>query len=349
MQWKIAILILALAVLACNLGAPAQSVAEPSPSPTLEIPSATETPTPNIVPPQPTSPQPTPLPTITLVPTQPTTTSSSGSGLLPDGNRIQFPTGGTWVEIGTHLQEGASIKYVLSALKGQVMSVSVEQSWPFTVSVSNSTAILTDPNTERPFWRGTLPSTGDYFVTVKAQADGDFSMRVAINPPGQAYQYFDYTNPQQTATLRYSDEFAPTTQMPAGDFKGTPSLVLQFINPKFYGPTTNLGEAYFLFSTMTDAQTVNTCTQPLPQLETISGQKTINGYNFTQSEAIGVGAGNIYDQVIYRTIYDNICYEAVFYMHSGNIGNYTPGTVVEFDRNALAQKFEDVLATFTVK
>ena len=99
---------------------------------------------------------------------------------------------------------------------------------------------------------------------------------------------------------------------------------------------------------MDDAQTVSTCTQPLPQLETVTGQKTINGYVFTQSEAVGVGAGNIYDQVIYRTVYNSICYEAVFYMHSGNIGNYTPGTVIEFDRNELVQKFEGILATFTV-
>ena len=343
MQWKIAILALVLAVLACNLGAPAQPVSDTPPSPTLELASATETPTPKIVP-----VLPSPLPTITFTPTLPPPTFNPGINPVTNENRIQFPVGGTWVEVGTHLKEGDSIRYVLSAMKGQVMSASVEQSWPFTVEVAASTTLLTDPNYERPFWRGTLPATQDYFITVKTQATGDFNMRVAINPPGQAYQYFDYKNPQQTAILRYSDDFALTTNIPAGDFKGTSSLVLQFIRPEFYGPTTNLGEAYFLFSTMTDAQTVNTCTQPLSQLETITGQKTINGYAFTQSEAIGVGAGNIYDQVIYRTVYDSICYEAVFYMHSGNIGNYTPGTVVEFDRNALVQKFEQVLNTFSV-
>ena len=344
MQWKIAILVLALAVLACNLGAPAQTLPEVAPSPTLEVPFATETPTPNIVP-----VQPSPLPTQTLAPTQPPAPTSAGSGSAANENRIEFPKGGTWVEVGTHLEKDASIQYVLSALKGQVMSVVIEQSWPFTVEVEDSTTILTDPDYERPFWRGTLPATGDYFITVKTQASGDFNLRVAINPPGQAYQYFDYTNPQGSVTLRYSDEFAPQATSPVGDFKGTPSLVLHFIRPDFYHPTTNLGEAYFLFSSITDAQKVATCTQPLPQLETIQGQKDFNGYTFTQSETVGVGAGNIYDQVIYRTAYNNVCYEAVFYMHSSNIGNYTPGTVVEFDRAALIQKFEGILSTFTVK
>jgi hypothetical protein len=125
--------------------------------------------------------------------------------------------------------------------------------------------------------------------------------------------------------------------------------VLEFIRPDFYGPTTNLSEAYFMFSAMNDPQTVAGCTQPLPQLETVIGQKNINGYTFTQSEAIGVAAGNIYDQVIYRTVSNTICYEIVFYMHSGNIGNYTPGTVVEYDRAGLLNKFEQVLSTFSVK
>ena len=346
MKWKITILVLTLTVSACTPGAPTETLPEVLPSPIMELLPTSETPTPDII-----SIQPTPLPTqtLTLTPTQSPTEISSRSITVADENRIQFPTGATWVEVGTHLDEGASIEYVLSALKSQVMSVSVEQSWPFTVEVADSTSLLTDPNYERSFWRGTLPATDDYFIKVKAQASGDFSMRVAINPPGQTYQYFDYKNPQQTATLRYSDEFAPVEHMPVGEFKGEPSLVLEFIRPDFYSPTTNLGEAYFLFSTMVDAGVVATCTQPLPQLEEISGQETINGFTFTKSQATGVAAGNIYDQVIYRSVYDNICYEAVFYMHSGNIGNYTPGTVVEFDRAALLQKFEGVLDTFTAQ
>jgi hypothetical protein len=344
MQWKLAILILALSVLACNLGAPKQTDPETLPSPTLEPQPTTETPAP-VVP----SATPSPLPTGTFTATLPPARLSLESNPVTDENRIQFPTGGTWVEVGTHLEEGDSIKYVLTAMKGQVMSVSVKQSWPFSVEVADSTALLTEPNHERPFWRGTLPASQDYFITVKTQAAGNFTMRVAINPPGKANQYFDYKNRQETVTLRYSDEFASTTYIPAGEFKGVPTLVLEFIRPDFYSPTTNLGEACFLFSAMENTETVDTCTQPLPQLETVTGRKTFNGYDFTQSEAIGVGAGNIYDQVIYRTVYDSICYEVVFYMHSGNIGNYPPGTVVEFDRAALVQKFEQILSTFTVK
>lgn len=344
MRWKLSILVITLAVFACNLGAPTQSVPDVGPTPTLELSPIPETPTPVVVP-----ASPSPQPTATYLPTVPPVPTKSAGNPITNENRIQFPAGGTWVEVGAYLDEGRSIQYVLSAMKNQVMSVSIEQSWPFTVEIADSTSLLTDPNYERPFWRGTLPVSGDYFLTVRTQAKGGFSMRVAINPPGQANQYFDYTNPQETITLRYSDEFAPTAYLPAGEFKGVPSLVLEFIRPDFYSPTTNLSEAYFMFSTMNDPQTVAGCTQPLPQLETVTGQKNINGYTFTQSAAIGVAAGNIYDQVIYRTVSNTICYEIVFYMHSGNIGNYTPGTVVEFDRAGLLNKFEQVLSTFSVK
>jgi len=339
MQWKFAILVLALTALACNLGAPSQTVPEVLPLPTLEASPATETP-----PPVTKTPQPTPLPTETSTPIPPPTNS-----LLANENRIKFASGGTWAEVGTHLEGNQEIRYVVSAMEGQVMSVSVRQSWPFMVEVASpSSDPLIDPNVEYPFWRGILPTTGDYTILVKTHATGDFTLRVAVNPPGEPYQYFNYADPRHLYTLRYSDEFAPFENVPAGDFKGTPGLVLGLIRPDFLSPVTNLVEAYFLFSVMDDAQTVSTCTQPLPQLESVTGQETINGYFFTQSEAVGVGAGNIYDQVIYRTVYNGICYEAVFYMHSGNIGNYTPGAVIEFDRNELVQKFEGILATFTV-
>jgi hypothetical protein len=341
MRWKLSILLFALSISACNPVAPTEIVPEMLPTPTLEPPPATATQTPMVL-----SATPSPIPTSTFTATLPPVVSNSENNLVTDENRIQFPTGGTWVKVGTYLDEGDSIKYVLAATQGQVMSLSIEQSWFFTLEVSDATSTLTDPNHKRSFWRGALPASGDYFITVNAQTAGDFTLRVAINPPGQTYQYFDYTGPQQTATLRYSDEFAPTTYTPAGEFKGDPSLVLHFIRLDFYSPNTNLLEAYFLYSELYDSQNVETCTQPLPQLETINGQKTINGIDFTQSEAVGVAAGNIYDQVIYRTVYNNVCYEIVFYMHSGNIGNYTPGTVVEFDRAALLGKFEGVLSTF---
>jgi len=326
-----------ITTLACGLVLPA-----PTPEAETQQPVATMTL------PEATQPMPTATPVLTDTPTPvPPPTNSGVTGA--DENRIKFSPGGTWVEVGTHLREGDEIRYVLSAQKGQVMSLSIEQSWPFVVEVTSATGPLIAPGVEHPFWREALPATGDYTIIVKTYGTGDFNLRVAINPPGQAFQYFDYVNPQGLFTLTYSDQFAPTTYIPTGDFKGMPNLVLQFIQPEFYVPTTNLSEAYFMLNTITDPREVANCSEPSSPLETIMGHKTINGYDFTQSEAVGVAAGNIYDQVIYRTSSNSICYEVVFFMHSGNIGNYAPGTVVEFDRAALLQKFEQILSTFNVQ
>ena len=70
------------------------------------------------------------------------------------GNRIQFSPGGTWVEVNGFLDQGSTITYTLSAMQGQVMSVSVRESWPFAVQVADASQLLTDPNAERPYWRG---------------------------------------------------------------------------------------------------------------------------------------------------------------------------------------------------
>jgi len=105
-----------------------------------------------------------------------------------------------------------------------------------------------------------------------------------------------------------------------------------------------------VLSATSDPGIVSSCTQPaVPSGETITGQETINGYVFTRSVFSGAAAGNRYDQVIYRTVWHDTCFEVIYLIHSGNIGNYPPGTVVEFDREGLLAKFNAVLATFLAK
>jgi hypothetical protein len=296
-----------------------------------------------------------PLPTMTSIPLlTATNTHAAPLPLSPtpkmdailQGDRVQFPPGGTWVEFTGYLDQGSPKTYVLAAMGGQVMSVSVRQGWPFTVTVADDVRMLTDPNYARPFWRGVLPATQDYFVRLDTDASGEYTLRIAINPPGQALQYFDYVDARHGSSLRYSDEFVPTLYSPAGGDGGGFLLTLMFINMEFLTPVTNLIEAMFVYSAMDDEERVATCTEPLSPQESMLGQVIINGYEFTRSEKIGAGVGNIYDQVIYRTVIENVCYEMLLSMHSGNIGNYAPGTVVEFDRDALLAKFEAILASF---
>jgi hypothetical protein len=296
----------------------------------------------------------TSIPTPTLIPTpttEPTATPQVAFDPNANAERIRFAPNGTWVELSDKIAANATKRYVLSAMQGQVMSVSVPQGPAFSVNVTGAdNKPLSDPGYALPFWRGSLPSTQDYIVTIKSQINSPFSLRIAIAPPGEATQDFGFTDPQFLVALTYTDEFAPTDVQIPVNIKGTPLLTLAFINPAFYSPRTNLIEAYLQVAATADPAIVSTCTQPSNQIaETVTGVADIHQYAFTRSEFSGAAAGNRYDQIAYRTVWNNKCYEMVFLIHSANIGNYPPGTVVEFDRAALVSKFEAVLNTFLAK
>jgi hypothetical protein len=202
------------------------------------------------------------------------------------------------------------------------------------------------------FWRGVLPSTQEYLVTLMPNADvSDFTMRVAINPPGTTSQTFPYVSKDGRVFFTYTDEFAPVLFPELFMTKFAPELALQFIDTKSLYMT-NLSEAYFLFGASNAPGDVASCTQPLAASgpESVTGEVNINGMSFTRSEGSGVGAGNIYEQTYYRTVYQGSCYEVTFFVHSTNIGNYPSDSgVQEFDRAALTQKLEAILSTLVIK
>jgi hypothetical protein len=259
------------------------------------------------------------------------------------------------------LASGTSKTYNLNAMQGQIMSVSilaadVAGAWgyfPMEIKGSDGTVLCpVEANTECGFWRGKLPSSQDYFITVKSGGDlPNFTLRVAINPPGKTEQIFQYNNPKTGLALTYSDFFAPSRFPSSANNKINSDLTLQFIDTNSYVKT-NLGEVYFLVGSSSDPQAVATCTDPNPNggaLEEAKGSKAINGYNFVHSQAVGAGAGNYYQQEIYRMVNKNVCYEVIYFIHYSNIMNYTPGAVTEFDSNALMQKLDGVFSTFAIK
>jgi photosystem II stability/assembly factor-like uncharacterized protein len=294
------------------------------------------------------------IPTPTLVPTptlELTPTPNVAFDSAIQAYRVKFAPYGTWVDISSTISANTSKRYVLSAMQGQVMSVSISQGPPFSVDVAGADGkALSDSHDPHPFWRGVLPSKQDYIVTVRSQGSGPFTLRIAINPPGQATQNLAFDDPRYLVIIGYTDEFAPMNVQFPITAKGTPLVTLYFIDQSFYYPTTNLSEAALLLTATADPVVVSTCTQPLSQpAETVTGQETVNGYTFTRSESNDMAAGNIYDQISYRTAFDKKCFEVVLLIHSTNLDNYPAGTVVEFDRNGLLKKFEAVLATFIAK
>jgi hypothetical protein len=303
-------------------------------------PTLTETPLP------PANPTPSPAP-------PPTVVSSNSSSVVP----IAFAPNATFETVTGNIAAGASQTYSLDAFEGQVMSISIlpeksELQNTFQLQIQSKDGTILCPRKDEAcfFWRGALPSTQEYWIKVLALQSGTFDMRVAIDPPGTVSQTFDYADPQGRFNLSYSDDFAPAYYNGGEITKVAPVFALQDIDTQQFA-STNLGEVYFLLGISDDPQQVSTCTQPasLGGPETVLGETTVNGVDFTKSEATGVGAGNIYEQVYYRAVHNGSCYEVTYFVHYGNIGNYTPGTVTEFDRTALYQQLDEILGSLILK
>ena len=302
----------------------------------------------------PAAESPIPPPTFTFTPESPPQPASGGV------SAIQFAPGGTYVDVLDSLSGGSSKTYSIAASQGQVISISIRQSsegdWvyvPMQITGQDGT-ILCPPkiNMECTFWRGTLPSTQMYLVTVSPVNDiRDFTMRVAINPPGSATQNFLFEDKYRQAFFTYTDEFAPVRFHGADVFRITPEFALDFINTGFYF-NTNLIESYILFGSSDNAPVMQNCIQPVSfgGPETILGEVSINGVTFTKSQGGGVATGNIYEQTYYRTVYHGHCYELTFFVHYGSIGAYAPDSgVKEFDRTGLMQKFEAILSSLVIR
>jgi hypothetical protein len=262
------------------------------------------------------------------------------------------PNATSQIMIG-EVSAGTSQTYSLDAFEGQIMSVSILSEDPelqntFQLEINGQDGAILCPVRDGlcPFWRGALPSTQEYRIKVIAREGGAFSMRVAINPPGTVNQTFSYSDPRGQFTLSYPDTFAPVHFTGAQVTKIPPDFSLQYIDSQQY-TSTNLSEVYFLVGVSDDPQQVSACTEPLSfgGPETILGDTSVNGVEFTKSEAVGAGAGNVYEQVYYRTVHNGSCNEITYFVHYGNIGNYAPGVVTEFDRTALYQQLDEILAS----
>lgn len=306
----------------------------------------------------------TPIPTMTTTPLPTEAFPNFVAITVPPASGqvavIRFASNGTYADVTDTIALGSSKTYSVNAMKGQIMSVSVLPEIPAgdwgTILMQIKGAdgsILCPQSSDREclYWRGALPASQDYFITLTPNGNiPKFALRVAINPPGKDVQYFQYNNPATGLSLTYTDSFVPAIPVP-GNYKVIPELTLRLIDAASYEKT-NLGEVYLFVSSTSDAQIVPTCAEPNQGgggTEQVIGNEVINGYAFVHSNSMGAGAGNYYEQEIYRALVDNTCYEVIYYLHSSNIGSYTPGTVTEFDRNAVVQKLYGVFATFIIK
>jgi hypothetical protein len=181
-----------------------------------------------------------------------------------------------------------------------------------------------------------------------------FMMRVAVNPPGVNWQYFQYRNASSGISLTYNDAFAPTGAfldgyITTGNYKIQPDLILHLIDTKAF-ESTNLSAVYMTIGSTNDSQIVSTCldTEWNGLTEQVVGTETVNGYDFFHTKRGGAAAGHYGDQEIYRLIYNNVCYEVIYHIHSVDIGVHASDAAIEFDRNAIIQELDHIFSSFKI-
>lgn len=115
-------------------------------------------------------------------------------------------------------------------------------------------------------------------------------------------------------------------------------------------PKTNFGDAAFTVS-VDAAQSSAACLALNNQPEFTGGgfttQQTINGEAFSEGDAAGAGAGNLYKSKVYRTFHGSWCYELDETIHTSQIANYPAGTVTEIDTTAIQEQLDGILGSFT--
>ncbi len=72
-----------------------------------------------------------------------------------------------------------------------------------------------------------------------------------------------------------------------------------------------------------------------------------NGSEYSFSSTTGAAAGNRYEEEVWAIPGTNPCIAVRYLIHSGNIGNYPEGAVLEFDRAALINQFEKIRHSLT--
>jgi hypothetical protein len=81
--------------------------------------------------------------------------------------------------------------------------------------------------------------------------------------------------------------------------------------------------------------------------EVAAGETNINGFSWYVFDGSEGAAGSIYETRVYRTANNGTGYEMVELLHYAEIGNYTPGTVEEFDKAKFQGYLEAIARSFT--
>jgi hypothetical protein len=156
-----------------------------------------------------------------------------------------------------------------------------------------------------------------------------------------------YTDPSGLFSVSYPKEYQVATSSNNGLF----SKGVSFVVPESLTDGTNLSEDSRIYIEVSSAS--STCSAAL----FADSSSSLTGTEEVRVETFGIttydvvsysdaGAGNFYEGEVYTIKKGGKCVAIQQFVHSSNIGNYPPGTVTEFDREAFDKGLRTVLTSF---
>ena len=99
-----------------------------------------------------------------------------------------------------------------------------------------------------------------------------------------------------------------------------------------------MGEANFIVGTSQDTDTGSDCLNSIGDFEQVPGKEIVNAIPFYKGSFSQAGAGNIWEEAIYRALHENTCYEIAHPIHYGALEKHDPGLdISEFNSEGVLQ------------
>ncbi len=157
------------------------------------------------------------------------------------------------------------------------------------------------------------------------------------------------TQTYSNATYGFNIEYPLYMKFVTPNYANLQDKIVAIQIPREEYPKTNFGDAAISVSAQA-ASSLADCLKLAPP-EGSDGFKTkvvINGVDFYMTKSSGVGAGNLYESNVYRTVKapNGACIEIAATIHTSNIGNYPAGTVTEVNKPQITAKLDTVVNSF---
>ncbi|MEI7720077.1 MAG: hypothetical protein WCI89_02630 [bacterium] len=192
------------------------------------------------------------------------------------------------------------------------------------------------------------------FLIIAAAVLGLFLMRAPA--PAANTDFGDltrvYENTAEGFSIRYPEGYAVDSRYVYQEM-GLEHLIegVKFTISTSTAAGTNLGADSYL--SVERIATTSACTAALfldqsGGAQTPTHTLTENGTIYSVASTTGAGAGNRYEETVYALPNTNPCRAARYFIHYSVFENYPPGTVREFDKQALLFEFDHIRKTVDV-